>query len=89
MDTILPQNILFITLSISLIFITAGFTICVIYIILLLKSIYHLFNEIKKEGKKISDDIANIRAQAKSGGVKFASLILHAVSLFKKNKKSK
>lgn len=89
MDTILFQNILFFTISLFFIFITVGFAICLVYMILVLKSIHHFFKIIKDEGEKIAGDIDGLRAQAKSGGVKFASLVLSILTFLKHTKKSK
>lgn len=87
MDTIL--DILFLALSVFIIFITVGFAILAVYIILVLKSIYELFQTIKQESEKMVADIEILRAGAKSGGVKFASLVLSALAFLKHSKKSK
>ena len=66
-----------------------GFTICMVYIVLVLKSIHHFFSMVKEEGQKIAGDIESLRASAKSGGMRFASFILSMASFLKHNKKSK
>ncbi len=89
MDTILFQNILFSALSVFLVFVTLGFIVCAIFLVLVLKSIHRFFEMLKEEGQKIVSDIDSMRAMAKGGGIKFASLVLSAMSFLKQHKKSK
>ena len=89
METAVFQNILFLVLSIFIAFITVGFVFLVVYTILILKSIYHLFEAIKREGEKIASDIELVKEKVKSSGAMFTSIIVYLVSLLKKHNKKK
>ncbi len=85
MDIIL--NILFSVLSVFIVFITIGFIFLAIYAILILKSVYQLFEAIKKEGEKIASDIEQVKEKVKSSGVMFTSFIVYLMSIFQKHRK--
>ncbi len=90
MNTIIFQNILFLTLSIFLLFIIIGFTILTIHIIKVLKKISRFFNLINGEVEKIVSDIDGARNRIKDEGDKIKYFITYLLSFFKKHpKKSK
>jgi Flp pilus assembly protein TadB len=87
MDTTIFTNILFIAISVFLIFITVGFVILMVYVVLVLKSINKLFNHIRKESEKFAQDIGNVRGKIKSGEAMLVALIVGLVSFFKNHRK--
>lgn len=89
MDTIFATNILFFVLSIFITILAIGAAFLVVYMVLVLKSIYVLFKVMKLEGEKIVSDIEAIRSKVKDGGIAFTSFVLHLFSFLKKHKKSK
>ena len=90
MDTTLFQNILFATLSIFLIIVTAAVAVFIFYMVLVLKSLREFFDIIKKESEKITQDIDAVRQKVKNAGATVASFIVQLLSFFKgREKRSK
>ena len=89
MDTIFFQNLLYLTLSVFVVFVTAAFAVCAIYIIKALRAIHRVVSMLRQEGEKVAADIEQFRASARSGGVKFASFMLSVLSFLNHHKKSK
>jgi len=90
MDTTLFQNILFATLSIFLIIVTAAVAVFIFYMVLVLKSLREFFDIIKKESEKIAQDIDAVRQKVKNAGATVASFIVQLLSFFKgREKRSK
>lgn len=87
MDTILFTNILFVAITLFLIFITVTFTILLIYIILVFKHINAFLKAIKKESEKIAQDIDNVRGKIKDGEDMLVSFVTGIMSFFKNSRK--
>jgi uncharacterized protein YoxC len=89
MDTTISLNILFLVISIFMIFFGVTLTILLIYIALFFKKLNSFINIIEKETGKISQDIENVREKIKRGENMFFSFIAGVKSFFKIKEKSR
>lgn len=84
MDITIAINILYLTVSIFLIFLMAIFTVMTTMVIYILRSMYGAVGMAQKELRTILEDIKYIRSTIKRDGIIVALIMVFLNSFFKK-----
>ncbi len=91
MNSFLQSEIFFFISSVSVVFITIGILVLLIYVITILKDIRSFFSSIRRGTEALGEDIAEVRAKLSNKGV-WTGLLLSlftAVSGYKKRGEEK
>jgi len=87
MGTLIQADIFFFITSISVVFLTVGFGVALMYIIPILKDMRHLSALAREEGDKLAQDIDELRSAVKEEGMKARSILGYFLALFMKRQK--
>ena len=88
MDTIFFTNLLFLVLSIFILFLTIGLAVLIVFVVKILKGILDFLKIIKEEAERITQDIESIKGKVANGGAMFASFIVNALSFLRDRQKT-
>jgi uncharacterized protein YoxC len=74
MDTLIHADIFFFITTISIVVVTIGFIIALIYIIKILRTVSKVGDKVKEESDEIIDDIKALRGNIKQQGFSFMNV---------------
>ena len=91
MNDLIHADIFFFVTTIAVVVVALFFTVTLIYLILILKRVRDVMDEVKKETILIREDIHSFRDQVKSGGaqIKYVTQFLQSIFTGKKTKVDK
>ena len=89
MDSIIHADIFFLVSTVTIIVISIGLVIALIYIIRILKNVTYVSSKVKEETDEILSDVKTLRGHIKAEGFKVKYITAFLSGIFKRKKSSK
>ncbi len=87
METLIHADIFFFVSTLSLVFVTVGLIVALIYVIKILRNVSDVSSKVKEEGTEIIADIKGLRGSIKSQGFGLRAVKEVVKKIFSRRKK--